>query len=256
MMVMEERRQDEVRSQVRVPVSLDVVCDAASGKHSARMSDIDANGCYIDSIAQVSMGEIVTFKARLPTGHWVQLRGEVVHLEWHAGYDLQFTDLTDEGKALLAEILKAKQGEPVSRQQLKFEKVDSLPVRGQDLGRVLVAEDDPICMRLVAAVVEKAGYTVVPAWDGREAARLLQRDADFAAAMFDMMMPHLQGLDLIRHMRTEKRLMRIPVGLITAEQDPKLWDDSIAAGASIFLPKPFDPSQLQFMLRVLISKGR
>ena len=70
-----------------------------------------------------------------------------------------------------------------------------------------------------------------------------------------MMMPHLRGLDLIRHMRTEKRLMRIPVGIITAEQDPKLWDDSIAAGAGIFLPKPFSPNQLQFMLRVLISKG-
>ena len=107
---------------------------------------------------------------------------------------------------------------------------------------------------MVTGIIEKEGYAVVPARDGREAYRLLQRDSDFAAAIFDMMMPHLRGLDLIRHMRTEKRLMRIPVGIITAEQDPKLWDDSIAAGAGIFLPKPFSPNQLQFMLRVLISK--
>jgi CheY-like chemotaxis protein len=246
----------ELRTRGRVPVSMEVVCEAASGKHSARISDIDASGCYIDSIAQVAVGEIVTFKTRLPTGHWVQLRGEVVSQEWHAGYDLRFKDLTDEEEALLAEVIKAKSGEPASRPSIKSDRGGELPMRGQNLGRVLVAEDDPVCMRLVAAVVEKEGYTVVPAWDGREACRLLQHDADFAAALFDMMMPHLQGLDLIRHMRTEKRLMRIPVGIVTAEQDPKLWDDSIAAGAGIFLPKPFSPNQLQYMLRVLLSKGR
>lgn len=248
--------QHELRPRERVPVSLEVVCEAASGKHVARMSDIDANGCYVDSIAQVAVGEIVNFKARLPTGHWVQLRGEVVSQEWHAGYDLRFKDLTEEEEALLAEVIKAKSGEAASRPVIKRDGADKVSMRGRNLGRVLVAEDDPVCMRLLAAVVEKEGYTVVPAWDGREACRLLQRDADFAAALFDMMMPHLQGLDLIRHMRTEKRLMRIPVGIVTAEQDPKLWDDSIAAGAGIFLPKPFSPNQLQYMLRVLISKGR
>jgi CheY-like chemotaxis protein len=247
---------DELKRQGRVPISLEVICEAASGRHEARMSDISANGCYIDSIARVATGETVTFKARLPTGHWVQLRGEVVEQEWHTGYDLRFTDLTVEEEALLAEVIKANEGEPAGRPEMRRDKGDGVHGRRQDLGRVLVAEDDPVCMRLVAAVIEKEGYAVVPAWDGREACRLLQRDADFAAALFDMMMPHLQGLDLIRHMRTEKRLMRIPVGIITAEPDPKLWDDSIAAGAGIFLPKPFGPHQLQFMLRVLIRKGR
>lgn len=254
-----ENSPHESRTQERVPISMEVVCEAASGKHGARISDIDASGCYVDSIAQVAVGEVVTFKARLPTGHWVQLRGEVVSQEWHAGYDLRFKDLTDEEQTLLAEVIKAKSEESAPRlniPNIRRDNQSELVGRGQNRGRVLLAEDDPVCMRLMTAVVEKEGYTVVPAWDGREACRLLQRDADFAAALFDMMMPHLQGLDLIRHMRTEKRLMRIPVGIVTAEQDPKLWDDSIAAGAGIFLPKPFSPNQLQYMLRVLISKGR
>src|SRR5947209_5927143 len=245
---------NELRAQERVPVSLEVVCESASGKRDARMSDINTSGCYIDSIAQVALGEVVTFKARLPTGHWVQLRGEVVDSELHTGFDLRFTDLTEEEETLLAELIRAKQGAPTNCPVMRPDKEDDSPKRGPGLGRVLVAEDDPVCMRLVTAIIEKEGYAVVPAWDGREAYRLLQRDSDFAAALFDMMMPHLRGLDLIRHMRTEKRLMRIPVGIITDEQDPKLWDDSIAAGAGIFLPKPFSPNQLQFMLRVLISK--
>lgn len=256
MPVVEEFMSHGLRTQTRVPVSLEVVCEAASGKHSARISDIDASGCYVDSITQVAVGEIVTFKARLPTGHWVQLRGEVISHEWHAGYDLRFRDLTDEEETLLAEVITAKSREWASRSSLKCDREDELLRRGQSRGRILLAEDDPVCMRLMAAAIEKDGYIVVPARDGREAYRLLQRDADFTAALFDMMMPYLQGLDLIHHMRTEKRLMRIPIGIVTAEQDPKLWDDSIAAGAGIFLPKPFSPNQLQYMLRVLLSKGR
>ena len=120
--------------------------------------------------------------------------------------------------------------------------------------RVLVADDDPVIRLLVTSILKNEGHTPVVVEDGREAYRVLQSDSDFKAAVFDMKMPHLEGVEIIRHMKTEKRLMRIPVGIITAEQDPKLWDDGIAAGAGIFLPKPFSPNQLQFMLRVLISK--
>lgn len=121
--------------------------------------------------------------------------------------------------------------------------------------RILVADDDPAILRLVTAIVEKEGYEVVPAKDGREAYQLLQKDSDFLAGIFDVMMPHIQGPELVRYMRTEKRLMRIPVMMMTAEQNPKLSSDSFAAGAVVFLPKPFTTAQLQIMLRMLISKA-
>lgn len=121
--------------------------------------------------------------------------------------------------------------------------------------RVLVAEDDAVTMRLVTAILAKEGFAVVPASDGREAYKILHTDAAFEAAIFDMNMPHLQGLDLIRHMRTEKRLMRIPVMMMTAEPDLKLRQDGLASGAVLFLPKPFTPAQLQFTLHMLVSKA-
>jgi CheY-like chemotaxis protein len=121
--------------------------------------------------------------------------------------------------------------------------------------RILVADDDPAILRLVTAIVEKEGYTVVPARDGREAYKLLQDDSNFIAGIFDVVMPHIQGPELVRYMRTEKRLMRIPVMMMTAEQNPKLSSDSFAAGAVVFLPKPFTTAQLQIMLRMLISKA-
>ena len=122
--------------------------------------------------------------------------------------------------------------------------------------RILVADDDPAILRLVTAIVEKEGYAVVPARDGREAYKLLQSEGDFAACVFDVMMPHIQGPELVRYMKTEKRLMKIPVMMMTAEQNPKLSSDSFAAGAVVFLPKPFTTSQLQIMLRMLIGKEK
>ena len=121
--------------------------------------------------------------------------------------------------------------------------------------RILVADDDPAILRLVTAIVEKEGYTVVPARDGREAYQLLQKGGDFLACVFDVVMPHIQGPELVRYMKTERRLMKIPVMMMTAEQNPKLSSDSFAAGAVVFLPKPFTTSQLQVMLRMLIKRA-
>ena len=130
-----------------------------------------------------------------------------------------------------------------------------LTTTGRTPMRVLVADDDPVIRMLVTTVVRQQGYEVVGVNDGREALRVLQKDANFGAAIFDMMMPHIEGLDVIRHMQTEKRLMRIPVMMITSEQDYKLMQESFGAGVSVFLPKPFTPAQLQTMLGVLVGKS-
>ena len=121
--------------------------------------------------------------------------------------------------------------------------------------RVLVADDDPVIRLLLTSILKNEGYTPVVVEDGREAYRVLQSDSDFKAAIFDMMMPHLEGVEIIRHMKTEKRLMRIPVMLITSERGHRLMGESFAAGAAVFLPKPFTTGQLRLMLRMLLNKS-
>jgi len=120
--------------------------------------------------------------------------------------------------------------------------------------QILVADDDPAILRLVSAILEKENYGVVAVRDGRDAYKILQNDANFTAAIFDVVMPHISGPELVRYMKTEKRLMKIPVMMMTAEQDPKLSSDSFSAGAIVFLPKPFTTAQLQIMLQMLIGK--
>ncbi len=119
--------------------------------------------------------------------------------------------------------------------------------------RILIADDDPVMRHLLTSIVRKEGYDAVVVDDGREAYRILQSDADFRAGIFDMMMPHLEGLDIIRYMRTEKRLQRIPVMMVSAERDLKLMANSFVAGATVFLTKPFNPEQFQTTLRILLT---
>jgi CheY-like chemotaxis protein len=123
-------------------------------------------------------------------------------------------------------------------------------------GRVLVADDDPAILRLITTILQREGFTVVSARDGKEAYKALQESTGFTAAVFDVVMPHIPGPELVRYMKTEKRFMNIPVMMMTAEQDPKLSRDSFAAGAVVFLPKPFTTVQLQTMLRMLVGKAK
>jgi len=123
-----------------------------------------------------------------------------------------------------------------------------------DNRRMLVADDDPAILRLIATILEKENFNVVMARDGREAYKILQADPNFTAAILDVVMPHISGPELVRYMKSEERLKRIPVMMMTAEQDPKLSSDSFSAGAVVFLPKPFTTAQLQIMMQMLIGK--
>jgi len=128
--------------------------------------------------------------------------------------------------------------------------VPTVPPKTQ---RILIADDDPIIRRVVTRLTESEGFQPVVVNDGGAAYRLLQTDANFCGAIFDMMMPKLAGLDVIRFMNTEKRLLRIPVMMITSEQDLRLMANSFAAGVTLFLPKPFTPEQFQNTLRLLVK---
>jgi DNA-binding response OmpR family regulator len=122
--------------------------------------------------------------------------------------------------------------------------------------RVLVADDDPVMTHLLTRILKQQRCEAVVANDGREAYRILQTDSRFRAAIVDMSMPFLEGMDLIHYMRSERRLMRIPIMMITAEQNINLMADSFSAGATAFLPKPFTPEQLESAVQMLIGSNQ
>jgi CheY-like chemotaxis protein len=122
--------------------------------------------------------------------------------------------------------------------------------------RVLVADEDPTLVRRVTEIIDRNGFTAVPACNGREALEILQRDSDFAATILAVAMSDIQGPELVRYMKTEKRLMHIPIIMMSSQRNPTLSADAFSAGAQVFLPKPFTPAQLLAMLNMLTGEGK
>ena len=134
---------------------------------------------------------------------------------------------------------------------------ESQPVSAKPaLNRVLLAEDDLLTRKLLSRLIEREGLTVVTASDGQAAWQILQQDADFLAAVFDMQMPYLTGLDLVKRMRAEARLQIIPALIVTSRQDTALHAESLTAGTVSFINKPVNPETFQTMLRLLADLGR
>jgi CheY-like chemotaxis protein len=120
--------------------------------------------------------------------------------------------------------------------------------------RVLIADDDPATSSSLSTLAGSDNYEIVAARDGAEAYRLLRSDADFCAAVINVKMPNIQGLDILRHMKTEKRLQRIPVIVVAAGEGLKLIAESFSAGAVAFLPKPFVALQLERLVRMVAAQ--
>jgi DNA-binding NtrC family response regulator len=120
--------------------------------------------------------------------------------------------------------------------------------------RVLIADDDPVILDIVQTLVEREGYEAVTAQNGREAYRILHKDANFQAVIFDMLMPHLEGSDLLHQMQTEKRLSRIPVIIMSSSEDLQMLSKGLGTGAVAFVPKPFTPDQMRNVFRIITLK--
>ena len=93
------------RTEKRWDVCLDAVWDGKSGNHLARVTDLSEGGCYVDSLGEAQVGEVIVFKLQLPEGEWLELTGEVAHQKPPLGFGLRFVTLSDEQHEKLRSIL-------------------------------------------------------------------------------------------------------------------------------------------------------
>lgn len=87
---------DERRSQGRVPALIEVLWEGVSGRYEARTGDIHTGGCFIDTIAEVAVGEIIHFKLRLQNEDWIEVKGEVAYKYPNAGFGVRFLSISSE----------------------------------------------------------------------------------------------------------------------------------------------------------------
>jgi len=118
--------------------------------------------------------------------------------------------------------------------------------------RLLTVDDSAHMRQLVSFTLTSAGYDVQEAADGRAALEMVQRQR-FGLILIDLEMPRLDGMSLIRALRSLPEYRFTPLLVLTSSLSAERQADAHQAGATAWLQKPFQPDQLIQTVRRLIG---
>ena len=115
--------------------------------------------------------------------------------------------------------------------------------------KILVIEDDPMILRTLVFRLQKDGYEVVQAKDGKEGMELLQQES-FQLVITDLMLPYFTGLEIVSFVQQQ---LHIPVIVLTSADQEATAMEAFQLGAADFIPKPFSPGELSVRVKRLIQ---
>src|SRR5947207_2097232 len=121
--------------------------------------------------------------------------------------------------------------------------------------RILVVEDDQDIAQLVARYLDKAGYSAEIVGSGREALRRIAAQAPDLVVL-DLMLPHVDGLEICRAVRTSEKTSSIPIIMLTARGEESDRIVGLELGADDYLTKPFSPNELVARVRALLRRAQ
>jgi two-component system sensor histidine kinase/response regulator len=118
-----------------------------------------------------------------------------------------------------------------------------MPNTGLTSGCILVVDDQPANLRAVSALLTRHGYSVTTAGSGEDALRSAGESTP-DLLLLDMMMPGMDGFELLGRLKQRPELQRLPAVFLTAAQDRELLLRAFDAGAVDYVTKPFMPEEL------------
>lgn len=122
---------------------------------------------------------------------------------------------------------------------------------------VLIVDDSSVMRKIVERALRQAGLEldrVVEAGSGREALEALRREA-VHLIVSDINMPHMDGLEFLRQLRSEGLARGAPAVMITTESGEDHVREALAAGAQGYIRKPFTPDQVRDRVLPLLVRG-
>src|SRR6185295_9148076 len=119
--------------------------------------------------------------------------------------------------------------------------------------RILIVDDDPWILRMVSTLLEKRGYGIFTAQDGEEGLRRAE-EIKPDLVITDVMMPKMDGWELVRAMRARPPLALTPVLFLTALSGEEDRIRGFRLGADDFLPKPFRFEELDLRVANALKK--
>jgi two-component system phosphate regulon response regulator PhoB len=129
------------------------------------------------------------------------------------------------------------------------------PVTEQSVAveRVLVVDDEPDIVALVAYHLAKSGYSVSTATSGPEGLAAARRDKP-AIVVLDLMLPGLSGLEVMEELRSDIATSRIAVLMLTARREESDRIKGLTLGADDYLTKPFSPQELVLRVAAILRR--
>jgi CheY-like chemotaxis protein len=128
------------------------------------------------------------------------------------------------------------------------EQEQPLPQADYHNARVLVVDDDVRNLLALTPLLEKWKLDVMAAGDGAEALETLTAVDDFDLVFMDIMMPGMDGFEVIRQLREQQRFAELPIVALTAKAGSDDQERCLAAGANDCIVKPIDPVELKIKL--------
>jgi len=122
-------------------------------------------------------------------------------------------------------------------------------------GRILIVDDNEMNRDMLSRRLERQGFSVSAAPDGREALRLV-REREFDLVLLDIMMPEMNGFQVLANLKSDEGLRHIPVIMISALDEMRSVVRCIEIGAEDYLAKPFDPVLLKARIGACLEKKR
>lgn len=99
---------EERRSDKRVGVNLSTRWHGITGSHEGRIEDLSVNGCFVNTVGAVDVGEIISLLIKLPTEKWLPLRGKVVSAQQMIGFSLSFAILDEKEQQSLKDLVDSQ----------------------------------------------------------------------------------------------------------------------------------------------------
>jgi two-component system alkaline phosphatase synthesis response regulator PhoP/two-component system response regulator VicR len=114
--------------------------------------------------------------------------------------------------------------------------------------KILVVDDERHIVRLIQVNLERAGHQVVAAFDGKEALKKVASENPDLLVL-DVMMPFMDGFEVLKHLKSDAKTKDIPVVMLTAKaQDADVFR-GWASGVDMYLTKPFNPMELLTVIK-------
>ena len=116
--------------------------------------------------------------------------------------------------------------------------------------RILVVDDEPVSATFLAHYLEEGGYLTSVASSGKEAWNLLDRQPEaYSVVLVDRMMPGVDGLEIVRRVKSDARMQAIPVIVQTGQAEKEEMIRALRVGAFDFIYKPVEPELLLPLVR-------